>query len=116
MEGSGRGGRGLMISEKENPALASRVPVTDLAGASITTECGMSQSKLQPIAEREIMLGNLRCAVARVRDIAEQLSLVGIVLKHGTISIAEAREWADEVAPGCLIAIEASAFPFNVGA
>ena len=62
------------------------------------------------------MLGNLRCAVARVREIAEQLSLVGIVLKHGTIDPTEAREWADDIAPGCLIAIEQSAQPFNVGA
>jgi hypothetical protein len=66
------------------------------------------------LAEREIMLANLRCAVARVRQIAEELSLVGIVLKHGTIDITQARDWADEIAPGVLPTVEQSAFPFKV--
>ncbi len=69
-----------------------------------------------PLADREIMLANLRCAVARVRQIAEELSLVGTVLKYGTIDITQARDWADEIAPGVLLTVEQSAFPFNVGA
>jgi hypothetical protein len=64
--------------------------------------------KLSPLNERDFMLRNLRIAVLRTRLIAEDLTLIGTLLRDGHITPEDAVSWADEIAPGCLVVVATS--------
>jgi len=69
--------------------------------------CNTSR-KLQPLSNQDFMIRNLRCAVLRTRLIAEDLTLIGSLLRDGHITPEDARDWADEIAPGCLVTVAES--------
>jgi hypothetical protein len=60
------------------------------------------------ILDSEVLLAALRCTSRRLKLIDEEVTLIGMSLKKGLISPAEAIEQTEEIAPGCLGVVAAS--------
>jgi hypothetical protein len=58
--------------------------------------------------KRDFLLQNIRCAVLRTKLIAEELTTVGTLVRDNLISPDDGRDWADEIAPGCLVVVATS--------
>jgi hypothetical protein len=61
-----------------------------------------------PILDSEVLLAVLRCTSRRLKLLDEEVILIGMSLKKGFISPAEAIEQTEEIAPGYLDVVAAS--------
>jgi hypothetical protein len=64
--------------------------------------------KLLPLSDRDFALRNIRVAALRTKVITEDLVLIGVLLRDGHITPEDARDWAEEIAPGCLVTVAES--------
>jgi hypothetical protein len=55
--------------------------------------------------DTELTLVQLRTVVSRVNLIAAEVTEIGMMLKAGSITPAIARQWTEQVAPGCLTVV-----------